>query len=365
MLTDYFDAYATAHRHYKGGSWCYEDGCVYRGLELLYRASGDQHWLDHILRMVEPQIGPGPSLNGYDADEYNVDNILTGPTLLFLHEVTGKDRYLDAAGLLMRQLATHPRTRSGVYWHKMRYPWQVWLDGLYMGPPFQIGYAQRKDQPELVDDALLQVATALELTYVPKTGLYAHALDESRKQSWSDPETGQSPAHWARALGWLAMALVDIAELVGPDRFAPLQQRTETLLTDIARLRRPGGLWLQVIDHPDLPGNCEESSASAMFVYALLKGHDLGLFDGQIAGLYDQLVARVVRPKPGGGHMMVEICEVAGLGPFQDRFRDGSAEYYLTEARVTDDAKGVGPLMMCHAADSMSKPTRQTLLASG
>ena len=350
MLTGFFDAYAAGHAPYKGGAWCYEDGCIYRGLECLHRATGEARWLDHLTRLVSAQVGAGPSLAGYDPNEYNIDNILSGRALLYLHEVTGEGRWLDTAGLLIDQLATHPRTHSGVYWHKLRYPWQVWLDGLYMGAPFQVGYGLRTGRADLVEDALRQVATALDMMHVPETGLYAHAVDEARKQPWADPETGQSPAHWARALGWLAMALVDLAELVGPAGFVPLKGRTKQLLKAIAALRRPDGLWLQVIDRPDLDGNYPESSASAMFVYALLKGRTLGLWSGEAEGLHTQLAAGVVRDSPGGGQAMVEICEVAGLGAFQGRYRDGSAEYYLSEARVSDDAKGVGPLMMSFAA---------------
>jgi unsaturated rhamnogalacturonyl hydrolase len=365
MLTEYFEAYVRAYAPYKGGAWCYEDGCIYRGLELLHRATGEARWLHALRRRVDAQIGEGPSLAGYDAAEYNIDNVLPGRALLYLREVTGEARYLDLAGLLAGQLATHPRTQSGVYWHKRRYPSQVWLDGLYMGAPFQVAYGIATGKDALVDDAIGQVGTALDMTWEPATGLYAHAADEAREQRWADPETGRSPAHWARALGWLAMSLVDLAELAGPARFAPLRSRSQALLARISALRQPSGLWLQVIDRPDLPGTYEETSASAMFVYALLKGHALGLAEPE-AGLMAALVAQAIRPKPGGGLEMAEICEVAGLGAFEGRFRDGSPEYYLTERRVSDDAKGVGPMMMAYAAsvEAAARPEPVTARSS-
>ncbi|MBE3638192.1 glycoside hydrolase family 88/105 protein [Mangrovicoccus algicola] len=350
MLTDYFSAFAAAYTPYKGGPWCYEDGCLYRGLELLHRATGEPRWLEAMQRRVDVQIGDGTALAGYALSDYNIDNVLSGRALLYLDEVTGDPKYMAAAAILIDQLASHPRTKSGVYWHKLRYPWQVWLDGLYMGAPFQIGYGLRTGDDALVADAIAQVVTALEMTKVEATGLYAHAMDEARRQPWADRGTGHNKAHWSRALGWLAMALVDIAALVGPERFAPLEPQTRDLLARIAALRVPGGIWLQVIDRPDLDGNYEESSASAMFVYALEKGAALGLAEPPPADLFDILAAKVVRPRADGGQEMAEICEVAGLGYFENRFRDGSAEYYLTEARVADDIKGVGPLMMSYAA---------------
>lgn len=347
MLTDFFDDYASLHQPYKGGAWCYEDGCIYRGLELLHTETGDDRWLAHLTRLIDAQVAEDGGLRGYKLSDYNIDNVLPGRALLYLHGLTGEARYRTAADLLARQLATHPRTRSGVFWHKLRYPWQIWLDGLYMGQPFLIAHAQATGQPAAVADSLAQIGTALDALIDPEAGLYRHAYDEAREQPWADPETGLSPAFWARAIGWLAMALVDVADLTGDD-FAPLRRRTVELLTRIRALREPGGLWLQVIDRPDLAGNYQETSASAMFAYALLRAGRLGL----IEPLRDEaaaLFAQAVRPKAGGGWEMPEICEVAGLGMFENRFRDGSAEYYLTERRVADDAKGVGPLMMAAA----------------
>lgn len=171
MLSDYFDAYATAYRPYKGGAFCYEDGCLYRGLIVLSEATGDPRWERHLLRLLGAQVGPDGALAGYDAGEFNIDNILAGRALLHLYRRTGESRWLAGAERLAAQLDQHPRTRSGVYWHKQIYPWQVWLDGLYMGLPFQVEFGQIAGRADLVADALEQMRTALALTWSPETGL--------------------------------------------------------------------------------------------------------------------------------------------------------------------------------------------------
>lgn len=355
MLLEYFDTYARDHRAYKRGEWCYEDGLIYRGLELLHRATGEDRWLDHLTRLLHTQLSEGPELHGYRPNEYNIDNILPGRALMYMHDVTGKNLYIDAAALLADQLRTHPRTKTGIYWHKLRYPWQVWLDGLYMGPPFQIAYGLRTGKQELVEDSLTQFGHALDMTYAPQTKLYSHAVDEVAKQPWANPVTGHSKAHWARSLGWLAMAMVDVRELVGEERFAPLAARTKDLLSRIADMRQSNGLWLQVIDQPDLKGNYEETSASAMFVYALCKAQNLGLWSGNSKVMVETLLAQAIKPKQGGGQEMVQMCHVAGLGMYENRFRDGSADYYVSETITTDDPKGVGPMMalgaLCFTGD--------------
>lgn len=343
---DYFDRYAARYQHYKGGSWCYEDGCIYRGLAMLHAATGDARWLDHLLRLSAPQIAADGTLTGYRKSEFNIDHILAGRCLFHLADQTGDPRYMAAARHLADQLAQHPRTKTGNYWHKQRYPQQVWLDGLYMGLPFQIEYGQRTDQPQLVRDALTQIDTALDLT-ATTGGLYVHGYDAAHSQSWADPATGRSAAVWARALGWLAMALVDVAQLC-PDT-APLP-RTRALLDAIAQEQSRSGLWPQVLAQPDLAGNYEESSASAMFAYAFLRAERLGLgpygANGfrALTALCDHKLEKI-----DGVQQLTGICHVAGLGGFEGAYRDGSPEYYLTEDIVADDSKGVGPLMMASA----------------
>lgn len=352
MSIDFLDDYASRYQPYKAGRWCYEDGCIYRGLELLHIETGEQRWLNHLQRLVEPQVGSDGALKDYALSDYNIDNVLPGLALLYLHAQTGDARYKTSADLLARQLLTQPRTISGVFWHKLRYPWQIWLDGLYMGHPFRIANALANQRFDLVADSLAQIDTALTVLLDQSTGLYKHAYDEALEQPWADSTTGLSPAFWSRAMGWLAMALVDVADLVGRD-FDPLKQRTVDFLNTVLGYKQKNGLWLQVMNRPDLSANYQEASASAMFSYALLRAARLGLIEHPV-GLIDILTHRFLKATDGGGLQMVEICEVAGLGMYEGRFRDGSAEYYLTEKRVADDAKGVGPLMMATALSSKS-----------
>lgn len=355
--TAYFDQFAERYRLYKGGSWCYEDGCIYRGLLSLHEATGEGRWHDHLLRLTDAQIGPEGTLAGYDPAEYNIDNILAGRCLFPLEKATGHPKYRAAADRLAGQLASHPRISAGNYWHKQRYPHQVWLDGLYMGLPFQIEYGQATGRPGLVADALQQLSTALALTD-SRNGLFVHGYDDSRKQGWADPATGKSPAVWARAVGWLAMALVDALALLPDDEAtASMRLRTRHLLDAIMAHQTESGLWPNVLDEPALDGNYEESSASAMFAYALLRAARLGMLDGQEAdaakaagkrALATLLTTRLVADGEGVSRF-TGIIHVAGLGGFDGQYRDGTPAYYLTEPVVSDDAKGVGPLMMAHA----------------
>lgn len=352
MLISYFDDYARDYEPYKARAWCYEDGCLYRGLITLHEATGDRRWLDHLIRLVDAQVDADGGLADYRITEFNIDNILPGRALFYLHSLTGQGRYLEAAKLLGRQLTHHPRIGSGPYWHKLRYPHQVWLDGLYMAMPFKVELGLALDDQRLVDDAIVQFNTALDLTFDAASGLYRHGYDESRLQDWADPDTGLSPAHWARSIGWLAMAFVDVIEhLPEGDNRRDLSGRLAALNDRLAALVTKDHRWLQVIDAPDASDNYPESSATAMFAYALQKSERLGVDRHAALGrsALQALADHEVRPVEGGRRQLQNICCVAGLGPFQGIYRDGSIAYYLTEAIRPDDIKGVGPLMMAEA----------------
>jgi unsaturated rhamnogalacturonyl hydrolase len=154
------------------------------------------------------------------------------------------------------------------------------------------------------------------------------------------------------------MALVDAMVILPVDEAtASLRLRTRSLLSEIIRRQTPTGLWLQVLDVDDLEGNYEESSASAMFAYALLRAARLGLLDGKAAEAsvtagsraLDTLLTRRLVADEDGILRLTTIVHVAGLGGFEGNYRDGTPGYYLTEPKVSDDAKGVGPLMMAYA----------------
>jgi len=364
-LFAFADAYARDYRPYKGGAWCYEDACLYRGLALLHQATGDERWFDHLLRLAGAQVASGGALTGYDETEYNIDNILGGRSLHYLADRTGEARFRYAAARLARQLETHPRTATGNYWHKAIYPEQVWLDGLYMGLPFQIEHAQRTRQPDLAADAVAQLMSALELTRRPD-GLYAHGYDAVRTQVWADAESGRSPALWSRALGWLAMALADSLDLLGPSAPSGLRRSLCGLLEGLSRVATQDGLWLQVTDRPDLPGNYVETSASAMIAYAALSAARQGIW-APGAALGAQALQSIEKTRlvadPGlGRSRLVSICAVAGLGGTEQR-RDGTPLYYLSEPIVSDDPKGVGPMLMAGAEAFGTK--RRAKLAVG
>ena len=62
----------------------------------------------------------------------------------------------------------------------------MWLDGLYMGQPFYAEYAYRNNRVNDYADIINQFVTVARHNYDPKTDLYRHACDVSKREKWAD-----------------------------------------------------------------------------------------------------------------------------------------------------------------------------------
>ena len=351
FLTHYLKEYQPYKRY-----WNYEDGCVLKGCADLYRAVGDPACRDFVLDYLGRFVEPDGSIPNFPLDSYNIDSINCGKALFFALDETGDERYRAAADFHAKRLLDHPRCACGNFWHKEIYPEQIWLDGLYMAQPFRVEYDMRFGGKREAADVANQFKNVRAHLYVPEKGLYVHACDMARQQPWADRATGKSPNFWLRSMGWYLMALVDCVELMDEQLYEHWRALADLLreaVEGIVRWRDPEtGLYFQVIDRGDVEGNYTETSGSAMVLYALMKGVRLGVLDGEkyldmaLKG-FERLTALKLRRGDDGEWHLNDICKVAGLGPGEKR--DGSVAYYLSEPRVADDAKGVGPWMMALA----------------
>lgn len=259
----------------------YNTGIVLVGIAEVYRHTRDPRYLGYIRTWVDAFLREDGSVDlGDDAAGHNLDRIQPGNLVLFLYEETGDPRYARAARWLRARFDTFPRNATGGFWHKQKYPDEMWLDGIYMAEPFLVRYGRLFREPGFCfDTAVAQTLLVGEKTRAGG-GLFRHAWDADRNAAWADPTSGISPEVWGRAMGWYLMALVDMLADLPPDH--PGHARLRELLREAAggvmQTQDPRtGLWYQVMDKGDRDGNWLETSASAMFVYALKRGADAGL----------------------------------------------------------------------------------------
>jgi len=330
--------------------WDYVHGLVLKAFLDLEMVTDSVVYYDYVADYADQLINEDGSIQTYTLDDYNIDMINAGKLLFEVYERSGNEKYLKAMQLLRKQLAEHPRTSQGGFWHKKRYPSQMWLDGLYMGAPFYAQYAVTFGDSENLNDVAKQFELIQEHAIDAETQLLYHGWDESKEQQWADQETGVSPNFWSRSLGWYMMALVDVLDYFPEEHpkrkelISYLQQLTEALIP----YQHESGLWYQVPTMGDKEGNYLEASGSSMFAYAIAKGVNKGYLDQRFKAVankaFDGLTQELIVRNDDGTITLTQVCAVAGLGG--DPYRDGSFEYYVNERQKDNDPKGTGPFIM-------------------
>lgn len=331
--------------------WNYTQGLIAQSLLLVWKENKNEVYYKYAKKYADKLIDATGNISGYKVEEYNIDCLNSGKFLFDLYEKTKDERYRNAIVLLRNQLKTQPRTSEGGFWHKQRYPNQMWLDGLYMGAPFYAQYALTFNEPKLFDDVVNQFVVIHKHTYDPATGLNYHGWDESKQQKWANPETGCSPNFWGRAEGWYAMALVDVLDYLPlahagrPKILGILNQ----VVAGIKKYQDPQtGLWYQVIDQGKRKDNYLEATGSSMFAYTLLKAIRKGYISNEYKAVaekaYNGILEKLIKNNNDGTISLTKCCAVAGLGG--NPYRDGSYNYYIHEKVRDNDPKGVGPFIM-------------------
>ena len=333
--------------------WNYIDGCMITAILSLYEITGDEKYYDFAKNFVDYYVKENGTIETYDPEEFNLDNINTASNLFYLYEKTGQEKYRKAIEIVRGQLERMPRTNEGNFWHKNIYPYQVWLDGMYMAQPFYMKYEMKFNGMKGCMDSIRQFENVERLMKDEKTGLYYHGYDESRKMYWANPDTGCSENFWLRAIGWFAVALVETATAITDvlyDEFRYLLRLLENLMESLMPYQDENGMFWQVVDHQGEEGNYLETSGTALIAYAILKGVRLGylpdIYENMGIKAIDGIIDRYLDIDDEGNLELGGICLVAGLGG--KTRRDGSTAYYYSEPVVKNEAKGVAPLLLAY-----------------
>lgn len=353
----------------KAPRWSYVMGIELEAMLDTYLRHGGDNIRKYCQLYTDTMINAKGEIRSYKLEDYNLDQIRTGHFVARMYEKYPEAKNLTAMQTLMRQLDKQPRTKEGVFWHKAIYAYQVWLDGIFMGLPYRCLTARNllsaKKAKKIYDDAVDQISKTYERTLDPKTGLNRHAWDETREMFWADKETGLSQHCWGRAQGWFTMALIELLDAM-PENYERRNEVIELLRKDLDAVMKwqdkKTGLWYQVMDSPDRKGNYLEATCSSMFAYALMKATNKGYLGDKYfrAGekAYRGILKNFIRVNADETISLTNCCAVAGLGPGmseavkkaapnvkENKRRDGSYNYYLSEPVRDNDAKGVGPFI--------------------
>jgi unsaturated rhamnogalacturonyl hydrolase len=336
----------------KPARWSYDQGVILKGIEGIWKLYGDAKYFDYIQHSMDHYVQDDGTIKDYRRDEFNIDHLNNGKVVMMLYNYSWKPKYKKAIDLLRSQLNDQPRTKEGSFWHKNIYPWQVWLDGLYMGQPFYAEYAKLNHEDTAFNDIARQFILIERHTRDPKTGLLYHGWDESKEQQWANKQTGTSPHFWARALGWYGVALVDALDYFpanhpGRDSLIGILNRFVKAVTKVQDAK--SGVWYDIVDLPNRAKNYKESSASAMLVYtiakAVRKGYIPETYLQNAKKGYAGIIKEFIEVDSSGQTNLKGTVTVSGLGG--KPYRDGSYDYYMSEKVATNDPKGMGAFIMC------------------
>jgi len=258
--------------------WNYVEGYVLAAFERLHKATGDRRYLDYMKTLVDRFVDGEGRFTGSKLD--NLDDFMTGATVVALYDATRDERYKTAAAQFRRAFDTYPRT-DGQFWHNTGGS-VMWIDGVFMGQAFTLRHASSiGDAAWCFDEAVRQITTCARHSQKGDTGLYLHAwTDQIAKHKWADPATGASTDVWSEGLGWYALVVADALAVLPKDHGgrAAVEDIYRRLAADLKRTQdAASGGWFMIVDKGTEPGNWIDPSGTGMFIYALQRGIELGL----------------------------------------------------------------------------------------
>ena len=289
-------------------------------MEKLWKATGDDRYFNYIKRYVDQQVDDQGNIHNFKPTA--LDHFLPGYAILFMVEQTGLEKYKKAAVTLHDAFADYPRNSDGGFWHADWARHQMWVDGVFMGQVFMARYASllSKDPSDFAE-VTRQMKLIIQHCRKPN-GLLLHGWDESKSAPWADKETGLASEVWSEGLGWYAVLIADVFDfLPGNHPDHPfLMDHLQQLCKGLKDCQdKKTGMWCQVVDKPDSPGNWNETSGTGMFLYlihhAVKKGYiSRRKYESVVSHAYSGIIKKA-RINPDG---RVDIMDCSSIGIMKD-----------------------------------------------
>ena len=313
------------------------------GMERTYLLSKDVKYYNYIKDWMDYYIDENGKIR-FDEHERQFDDMQPAIMLYNLYGKTKDERYKKVLDDFAPLVAMWPKSAPGGFWHKYDRQNQMWLDTLYMIGPFSVMYASAFGKPYFYEIIYHQMNLMRRNMTDPKTGLLYHAWDDSKEMNWADRDTGLSPEFWGRAIGWYAVAIMDILDYIPfthPRRSEFISAGLDIVNSLIRFQDEKTGLWYQVVDKGDREGNWLETSCSSLYTYAIAKAMKLGLLHKSCAKYIHKSYEGIIKSLRFEGENLIvsNICVGTGVGDYQ---------FYINRPTVENDLHGMGAfLLMC------------------
>lgn len=252
-----------------------------------------------------------------------------GASVLAVYSIDRQERYrqyLDkAADYIMNK---EKRLKDGTFCRDVPYEMTVWGDDLYMSVPFLARMGALTGEQKYFDEAVKQVFLFNKHLWDAQKQLFYHG--------WYDDIQQNGVAFWGRCNAWLIMAQVELLKQI-PASHPQKQELIQLLNRQIIGLNRyqdASGLWHQLIDKEN---TYLETSASAIFTYAIAKAINEGWLDSRYAYVATQgwegVSGRILADGQVEG-----ICAGTGISP--------AIYYYANRPTPLNDIHGLGAILL-------------------
>lgn len=257
-----------------------------------------------------------------------------------------RESNLELVSMLQDQFLRIPRADNGAVSHRPRSV-ELWDDSVYMICAYLCEMYRATGERRYIEQASTQILAHAQKLYNPRTGLWYHAWAQSSairddaccEFGWNANSLSRNTQAWGRGNGWIAMAMVDVLALLPPkeDAYKQIFQLYLAMMDALCKLQeRETGHWHQLPLRTGEKGNYIESSATAMFAYALAKGVNLGLLKARryrkaVNRAYEGLLEYSIKD-----YSMINICEGTCVG---------ERDYYYSRATVNDESFALGALL--------------------
>jgi rhamnogalacturonyl hydrolase YesR len=211
-------------------------------------------------------------------------------------------------------------------------PNTLWLDDMFMGVPTMAYLGKTTGERKYYDDAVRQVLQLSKRMFNPRLGIYMHGYVEGMRDH---PEM-----HWARANGWAVLSMVEVLEVLPKDHkgYKAVLEQLRAHIKGLASYQTKEGFWHQLIDRND---TYQETSATAIYTYAIARAVNRGYVDAEMYGPMANLAWNAVASKVTPGGQIEGICVGTGMA-----FDPAFYAYRPTSVKA---AHGYGPTLLAGA----------------
>lgn len=181
----------------------------------------------------------------------------------------------------------------------------VWLDDMFMALPSMAVRSKYMNQPGHLDEAAGIATGFIKRMWMPEKKIFRHGYLEGA--------THQPSMAWGRANGWAILTLCQLLDFLPADhpKRAEILDIYRSHAEGLASLQGIDGFWHQLLDRPE---TYEETSATAIFAYALAHGVNEGWIDASTFAPVAQLAWEAVSSKVNERGEVEGTCVGTGMG---------------------------------------------------